>query len=134
MIFREATQADMDYVAEHSISQGVQSKQPESIDYLFTLEHEDVPLGIGGFRLLNSTTAWAWVNLADTSHMITGYRVIKNWIESFVEEHKLRRLQAYVMCDFPEAIRMVKHLGFRQESIMRCFNGDKSAYLYVRIF
>ena len=137
MNFRETTQPDLDFMAEHSVSRGIQSKQPESIEYLYTLEHEGNPLGVGGFRLINSTTAWCWVDLSDRvheGHTIVAYRVIKEWVEIFAKEHGIKRLQAYVACDFPEAVRMVKHLGFYQEGPpMRCFLGEKSAYMYVRI-
>jgi len=135
MIFRETTQSDLDYLADHSVSRGIQSKQPSAIEYLYTLEHEGVPLGVGGFRLINLTTAWCWVDISEASrgHMITCYRVIKDWIDLFVEEHGIKRLQAYVEPNFPEAIRMVEHLGFEQESIMKNFVGDKDAAMFVRI-
>ena len=67
-------------------------------------------------------------------HIVMCYRVIKEWTNVFVKEHKIRRLQAYIECDFPEAIRIVRHLGFKRESTMPNFVGDKPAYLYSRIF
>jgi len=135
MEFREATKEDFEFVANHSISHGISKYQPECIDYAFTLEHDGVPLGIGGFRLINSATAWCWVDMADTSgkHIIIVYRVIKEWIEKFAEEHKLKRLQAYIKPDFPEAIRMVQHLGFERESNMEGFLPDGDAFMYKRI-
>jgi len=135
MHFRETTQADLDYVANHSVSRGIQKHCPEQVDYCYTLEHEGKPLGIGGFRLINVTTAWCWVDLTDRagSHIVVAYRTIKEWIDVFTKEHGIKRLQAYVECDFEEAIRMVKHLGFEKESIMKNFIGDKDSYMYVRI-
>jgi RimJ/RimL family protein N-acetyltransferase len=135
MIFREAQEDDLDYISYHSASRGIQSKCPEQIDYLYTLEHENEPLGVGGFRLINHTTAWCWVDLSEGAHkhIIATYRVIKEWIDTFAEAHKLRRLQAYVEEDFPEAIRMVEHLGFERESTMKNFIEDKSCYMYARI-
>ena len=122
-------------MADHSVSRGIAKYQPECIDYCFTLEHEGKPLGIGGFRLINKTTAWCWVDLTDLAekHITTCYRVIREWIDKFVEEHQLKRLQAYIECDFPEAIRMVQHLGFEEESRMENFVDDKPAYLYARL-
>jgi len=135
MIFRETTLEDVEFAGNHSISRGISKRQPEKIEYLYTLEHHEVPLGIGGFHLINLTTAWCWVDLMDTAgeHMIVAYRVIKEWIDIFAKEHNLKRLQAYVQMDFPEAIRMVQHLGFEKESIMKNFVGDKDALLYVRV-
>ena len=135
MELREATQEDLDYMSNHSVSRGIQKKMPERVDYVYALEHEGVPLMIGGFGLINKHTAWCWVDLSDTAggHIHTAYRVIKEWIDKFIEEHKLTRIQSYVECDFPEAIRTVEHLGFTKESIMKNFMGDKDAYLYIRI-
>ena len=135
MKFRETTQEDIDYVSNHSISRGIFKHQPEQTDYIYTLEHDDKPLGVGGFRLINQSTAWCWVDLTHQSgnHIISVYRVIKEWIDIFSEEHKLRRLQCYVEQDFEDARRMVQHLGFHKESIMKNFMGSKDADMYVRL-
>ena len=135
MNFRETTQEDLDFVSNHSVSRGILKRQPECIDYCYTLEHEEEPLGIGGFRFINTTTAWCWLDMTDLAgeYIIVAYRVIKEWMEIFVKEHGIKRLQAYVELDFPEAIRMVQHLGFEKESIMKSFVGDKDVSMYVRI-
>jgi len=136
MNFRETTQEDIVYMADHSVSRGIFKKQPERTEYLYTLEHEGVPLGVGGFTLVNLTTAWCWVDIGTEAgnHVVVFYRLIKEWMETFVKDHNLKRLQAYVEMDFPEAIRMVRHLGFHEESIMQDFIEDRDAFLYVRIF
>ena len=135
MNFRETTTEDLVYVASHSVSRGIQKYCPEQIDYCFTLEHEGKPLAVGGFRLINLTTAWAWLDISDTAegHIIPLYRATKEWIEIFAAEHGLKRLQAYVECDFEEAVSMVKHLGFNRESTMQNFIGNEPAYLYARL-
>ena len=137
MNFRETTQEDLDFVANHSVSRGILKRQPECIDYCYTLEHEGKPLGIGGFRLINLTTAWAWLDMTDRAggHLIPAYRVIKEWMDIFVKEHEIKRLQSYIAPDFPEAVRMAQHLGFHKESILENFMGDKKdASLYVKLF
>ncbi len=135
MKFREAIQPDFDYLADHSVSRGIQKHAPEQIEYTYTLEHEGIPLCIGGFRMINVTTAWCWVDLSSDagSHLLAVYRTIREWIESFCKENKIVRLQAYVECDFTQAISMVQHLGFTKECIMERFMGDKDAFLYKRI-
>lgn len=135
MQFKETTQEDLDFVAEHSVSRGIQKQCPEQIDYCYTLEHEGKPLGIGGFRLINTTTAWCWFDMTDLAgkHIVVCYRVIKEWADIFIKEHGIKRLQAYVECDFPEAIRMVQHLGFELESRMKNFMGNKDAFLFTRL-
>ena len=134
MKFRETTEEDLFFVGNHSVSRGICKHRPECIDYCYTLEHEGKPLGIGGFRLINETTAWCWADFTDLAgkHITVGYRVIKEWIDIFIKEHGIKRLQAYVEVDFEEAIRMVKHLGFEQESVMKNFIGDKDAFMFVR--
>lgn len=134
MEFREATAEDFDFVADHSISRG--KRHPEQTDYVYTLEHDGQPLGIGGFKMMNYDTAWCWVDLTDIadSHTIVVYRVIKEWIESFAKEHNLKRLQATIECDFDKAITMVQHLGFKKESIMENYIDGKPAFLYRRLF
>ena len=82
---------------------------------------------------MNLTTAWCWVDMLSHEDIRTSYRLIKEWIDDFAAAHELKRLQAYVECDFEEAIRLVKHLGFEKESIMKNFMNDKDAYMFVRI-
>lgn len=136
MNFRETTQADLDFVAEHSISRGVQKDQPQQTDYCYTLEHDGKVLIIGGFRLINSTTAWAWLDLTDASggHIVTVYRVIREWADKFVKTHGIKRLQAYIECDFEEGKRLAQHSGFEKEfeKPMKNFVGNKDAFMYVR--
>lgn len=133
MEFREARKEDLDFVANHSISRG--KPNADCIDYVYTLEHEGEPIAVGGFKLMNYDTAWCWINLTyiSKSHIIIVYRVIKEWIDIFVKEHNLTRLQATVECDFEEAIRMIEHLGFERESIMKKYVEGRDAYMYVRL-
>jgi RimJ/RimL family protein N-acetyltransferase len=133
MNFREATKEDFDFVADHSVSRG--KVHPESISFSYTLEHEGHPLCIGGFQLMNYDTAWCWIDITDIAgnHTVAMYRVIRDWIDSFVEEHRLSRIQATVECDFDAAISMVQHLGFKKESIMKRYVNNKDAFLYVRL-
>ena len=134
MNFRETIPADFEFMSHHSINKDVDRKILDCVDYVFTLE-DDVPLAIGGFRMINTTTAWCWIDLSDEAgkHLVKVYRVIKEWIDEFAESHKIKRLQAFVRTDFEEAERLVKHLGFKKESIMENFFGEENAYLYVRL-
>lgn len=135
MIFRRTTQEDLDFVADNSVSRGILKRQPECIEYCYTLEHEGKVLGIGGFRLINLTTAWAWTDWTHLSaeHIIVCYRTVKEWMDIFAKEHGIKRFQAYIQPDFPEATRMAEHLGFKYESTMKNFVGNKDAHMYVRI-
>ena len=94
MKFREATKEDFDFVADHSVSRG--KVHPDKISFLYALEHDGLPLGMGGFQLMNYDTAWCWVDLTDLAggHIRTVYRVLKEWIEKFMQDQSLTRLQA----------------------------------------
>lgn len=127
MIFRTAKQEDFESTMKN---------QPESVDFYYTLEHEGEVLGVGGIRLIVPTAAWCWFSLTENAegHIVVVYRTIKEWMFELVKEKKIKRLQAYIDPDSPEAIRTVQHLGFEKESVMENFLGDRNALLYVRIF
>ena len=130
MNFREMTQSDLDYVKDNSLSRGILNKQPDVIDFAYTLEDGGRVLGIGGIRLINMTTAWAWVDL--TEIVPAGFFAMQDKLDSLCKEHNIKRLQAYVECDFPKAIRTIEYLGFERESVMKNFVDDRDAFLYVR--
>lgn len=135
MIFRETIQTDLKYMENHSINQKVDRKQLDRIDYIYTLEHEDIPLMVGGFRMITSSVAWCWIDLSDEcgKHIIPAYRVISEWIGIFAKEHNIRRLQAFVRKDYLEGIRLMQHLGFEYESTMEDFFPDCHASMYKRL-
>ncbi len=136
MNFRETVQSDLDFMADNSVSRGIQKHCPEQIDYCYTLEHEGNVLGVGGLRFINLTTMWCWLDMTHlaSEYIIVCYRVIKEWMDIFVKEHSIKRLQCYIEKDFEEAIRMVQHLGFKYESTMPNFVGNCPAYLYVKFY
>ena len=135
MIFRETTQADVEYMAENSINKRDERKMMACVDYIFTLEDEGTPLLVGGFRLITPTTAWCWFDMSHEAgkHLIVVYRTIKEWLNTFADSHGIIRYQAFVRTDSPEAIRTVGHLGFTLEGHMEKFFGDEDAFLYKRL-
>lgn len=135
MKFREMTSEDYEYLKDHSISRGVFKNTPTETEFSFSLEHEGVLLGSGGFRLINNTTSWVWLDLTHEAgkHIQTVFRVIGEYMDIFVKDKGIIRLQAYIDPNFPEAIRTVQHLGFERESNMVRFYPDRDAYMYVRI-
>jgi len=125
---------DFEYMTEHCINRSREFKQLDAIDELVTLEHDGIPLLVGGFRMINSSTAWCWIDMSDdvSSNLIPVFRVIKGWIDMFIKERDLTRLQSFVRTDFDAAIRMVEHLGFKRESTMKDFFRDGDAFMYTR--
>ena len=136
MELRPMMSEDIAFVAEHTVSRGVFGKQPDTLAWSYALEHDGTILGVGGIQLIVPGTAWAWVDITrfGLRYIKTGYRTIREWMARLTEEHNIHRLQAYVDLEFPEAVRMIEHLGFTRESIMWDFLGDKPAALYVIIY
>lgn len=131
------TLEDVEYMKEHSMSRGILKNQPEQIEFYYALEHEGRLLCIGGARMINLSTAWCWVDLSDNAkdNIREVYRSIKEWMLEIVTEKNIKRLQAYIEPDFPEAVRMAQHLGFHKESILEKFLDDgRDADLFVRLF
>jgi len=134
MNFRQATEDDLREVAETTISRGCR-EFPETIDLVYALEHDGNVLGVGGVKLMNATTAWVWLDLAESArkHMILAYRLLVNWMNAYMAEKGIVRLMAAVDCEFTEGRLLVEHLGFHLESRMARFFGDHDAYCYVRL-
>ncbi len=134
MNFREMQPSDIEQLKDKSISRGILHKMPAQIEFSYCLEYEGEVLSIGGIQMVNETTAWGWINLSEdaVNFKKTVYKVINDWTEKLTKDKGIKRLQVYVECDFPKAVRLVEHLGFARESIMPRFVGEKSAYLYVK--
>jgi RimJ/RimL family protein N-acetyltransferase len=134
MNFRHATNEDIQFATEHSISRGTK-EFPGQIDYTYCLEHEGRVLAVGGVKLLLPTTAWAWMTWTEYAkgHKIEVYRVTKEWLDKLIQELKLTRVMAAVDPAFPEAVATVEHLGFTQESVMQKFFGDWPGFMFVRL-
>ena len=135
MNFRPAKLEDFEFMAEHSTNKGIHNKRVDRIDYDYTLEHDGNLLGMGGFSMIIPTTFWCWVDFTKTGedHLLTAYRVIKEWIDNFAEDMAITRLQAFVRNN-ERHIRLVNHLGFIREGNMEKFYGTEDALLYKRIF
>ena len=134
MNFREGTIEDLELMESLSIRKE-DRKIDGVIDHLYTLEHNHEILGVGGFRMITKETAWCWVDFSEygVKHLRDTYRVTRDWINGWAERMNVSRLQAHVR-DNKKDKRLVDHLGFEQESIMKNFYGDEHALLYVRTF
>lgn len=135
MLFRAMTTEDYEYLKDHSASRGIFKNTPDVTEFSYSLEHDGKLLASGGYRLINETTAWAWIDLTHDAgnHILSLYNATKKWTEEFVKDKGIKRLQAYIDPNFPEAIRLAQHLGFERESNMKNFYGDRDALLYVRL-
>lgn len=137
MEFKEATEAELSFATNHSLHGTTDKGTPERIDYVYTLKHEENVLGVGGFRMITDTTAWAWIEPTEFigGHLVPTYRVINEYMAIFCKNHGIRRLQAWVEKGFSEGMRTVRHCGFEEEYMMKDFLGKgRDAILFVRYF
>ena len=133
---REMRVEDVEYMKEHSASNGIFKKMPERLDYSYALVDDGEPLFVGGISLLNPTVGWCWIDMTELGHKnaIISYRVIRDWMELMVKRHKLRRLMAFVEVGFDAGQRTVEHLGFTEEGTLRNMIDGKPAYLYAKLY
>lgn len=137
MEFRKATEEDLQFVIEHGLYPPTGKEQSEPIDFIYTLDHGDYILGVGGFRMITDTTAWAWIDLSEYvgRHLVPTIRVIAEYMEVFCKNHHIRRLQAWVDKEFKEGLRTARHLGFEEEYMMKDFLGKgKDAIMFVKYY
>jgi len=137
MNFRVAKYEDLEFVRRHSLFPNDVKEQVAQIDSDFVLEHNDKVLIIGGFRMITESTCWGWFQMTEFvgEHIVPVYRVIKEYLEIWCRDHHITRLQVYVETGFEKGFRVVEHLGFEQEHIMKHFMGkDRDAILFVRYF
>lgn len=137
MEFRQSTEDDLKFAAEHSLYEPSGKEKMDTVDFVYTLDHGDYILGIGGFRMITDTTAWAWIELTEFvgKHLVPTVRVVSEYMEIFCKNHGIRRLQAWVNKEFAEGIRTTRHFGFEEEYMMKDFLGKgKDAIMFVKYF
>jgi RimJ/RimL family protein N-acetyltransferase len=132
----ELEQSDIDYLRDHSVSRGIFGKLPERTEWSYALRHEGETICAGGVILLTHTTAWIWADLSDKAygHMISTYRLMRDWLDVLARNHGIKRMQAYTLVGFEEAERTIEHLGFTRESRMRNFVDDQPADMWVKLY
>ena len=136
MNFRALTKDDIDYMREHTVDKDFYKDKPEQTDFSYALEHKGETLGVGGFHMMNMTTAVCWFDLSDAAgdHVIVCYRVIKEWLDIFCKEQGILRLEAYVKTGFEAGIRTVEHLGFQWQYRAMKYFGQCPADVFVKYF
>jgi hypothetical protein len=136
MNFRAMTQQDLDFTAEHSINRGVLKNQPKETDLAYTLEHEGNVLIVGGFKLINHTSALCWLSMTCFAgdHIIMVFRTIKEWIEILCKEKGIQCLMAFVDAGFEAGETTVRHLGFEKQCRIRNYSDTGPADLWIKYF
>lgn len=105
----------------------------EKLPTSFTLKYKGEILFCGGIVPKWEGCGGLWSILAGNQQ--TKFQIVHKRVKKFFDEVKIRRLEATVALDFPEAHRWVKLLGFECEApILKGFYRDgKDAALYARV-
>jgi hypothetical protein len=137
MLLREATLEDFAFVEEHTAFPDHYQKEPTQTVFSVALEQDGDVCAVGYLVLITGTCGWVGCDITTFAehHKIEMIRTMRTWIDTQAVELGLTRLQAWIDKDRPEAIRLVEHLGFNEESMMPNFIDEgKDALLYVKFY
>ena len=141
MIFRQATQEDLDFVRQNPFEGAVKNYPYLEIpdDNTYTVIYEGQIVAVGGLQVKWEGVGLLWLMLTQDSkkHGIHGVRALQaigDKMDYLVEKNKLWRAEAVIRTDFGQAVKMIEFFGFKCECIMRQYMPDKSdAYLYSKV-
>ena len=141
MNFRKSTQEDLDFVKANPYEAAVKGYPYMEVpdDNTITTIYEGHVVAVGGLVVYWEGVGLFWLMLtADCKkwgfHGVLALDAIKDKVEYLIEKNNLRRAQATVKPDFPEAIKMIEFLGFKRDCLMECYCPDGSdSYLYSKV-
>ena len=141
MIFRKATQEDLDYVCANPYEGAVKDYPYAAIpeDNCYAIIFQEKLVGVGGLQIKWTGVGLLWLILTaecrkDGVFGIIALDAIRDKTNELITKNNLWRAEAYIRPDFPQAIKMVEFLGFKRDCTMEMFFPDKSdSYLYSRI-
>ena len=141
MFFRQATQEDLAFVRQNPFEDAVKGypymECPDENTY--TVIYESKIVAVGGMQLEWEGVGLFWLMLTTDCkkyglHGLFALDAIREKTEYLIKENNLWRAYAVVRTDFPQAIKMMKFLGFKRESTLEKYMPDKTdGFMYVRI-
>lgn len=141
MIFRKATQDDLDYVRENPFENAVKCypymQCPDENTY--AVIYEESLVAVGGLYVRWEGVGLLWLMLTADSkkgglHGLRALDAIKEKTDELIAKNNLWRAEALIRLDFKKAIKMIEFLGFEREATLEKYMPDKTdAYLYKRI-
>ena len=143
MIFRQTTQADLDFVRANPFEDAVRKYPVYAVpdENCYTAIFEGEIVGVGGIQMKWDGVGELWLILTKGSrkHGIFGLialATLEKKINELIEKNNVWRAQAIIRPDFPLAIKMIEAFGFKNETPdgMQGYLPDKStAYLYAKV-
>jgi RimJ/RimL family protein N-acetyltransferase len=93
-------------------------------------------IGCGGIMILWEGTGEAWATLAPaTKHSPKDvFYCLRKGLEIIGEAYELIRIQAIAKPSFPESVRLLRHLGFEEEGVLRKYwEGGIDAVMMAKV-
>lgn len=101
----------------------------------YTVFDGDIPVMAGGIVKLWPEVGEVWLFLSPwfTTHVKTGYQLIRELFEAVLKVNHFRRIQTPICASMPGNIRLVEHLGFECEGTMRRWGPDGQDYKFMAL-
>ncbi len=141
MIFRPATQEDLDYVKANPFEGAVKDYPYMEVpdENTYAVMYESSLVAVGGVQVLWAGRGMFWLILTadckkDGIHSVRALYAIREKIEELSKINNLHRAEAAIRAEFSRAIAMIEALGFKREALMRQYWPDKTdGYLYAKV-
>ena len=141
MIFRPATQEDLDFVRQNPVEDAVKNYPYLGVpdDNTYAVEYEGSLVAVGGLYVRWEGVGLLWLILTadsakDGLHGLRALCAIKEKTDELIAKNNLWRAEAIIRVEFDKAIKMIEFLGFQREAMLEKYMPDKTdAYLYKRI-
>lgn len=141
MIFRKAIQEDLDYVRANPFEGAIKNYPYMEVpsEHCYTAVFEGEIVGVGGLEIHWEGVAEVWLILTanckkDGFCGVIALTAIKDKMDELIKTNNIRRAQATVRTEFPQAIKMIEFFDFQREGLLREYCPDKSdAYRYAKI-
>ncbi len=137
---RKSTQSDIEYVQANPFEEAVKGYPALAVppENCWTFLVDGKIWAIGGYVVLWPGVGEIWMMTAkDFKDRITEMKalfVIRTKVQQFIDDGDLRRTQAVIRADFPQAIKMIEFLGFQREGYFREYYPDGcDAIPYVKL-
>ena len=137
---RKLQDGDLEYVRANPFEEAVKTYPripiaPDSYTCIFDGEI----VAVGGIIDYWEDVGEVWLILTKQARKegifgLIAFTAIEKKMNELITEHKLRRVQAEVRADFPQAIKMIEAFGFEYEGTKRKYTPDKcDMRMYARL-
>lgn len=101
----------------------------------FTLLIDGTVEACGGIAPIDRGFGECWALIPQAKHGIIIYKNILVKFRELMNTYEFRRLQAHVMKDFVNGIKLAEHLGMKREGWLEKFgHGGETYGIYARVF